>query len=563
MAYTPENNPYIPGDPYSYDLKWVVDEINDWKSAKEIAEEAAGNAQQSADAAYTSANKAEAWAIGYYEGEPVEPGEPQYENNAKYYSDQAASSASDAADDAADAHADMLSAKDYADNIADPVSGIVTSWLTDHITNPSNPPVDTSLSVGGAAADAEVVGDSLSWIKGMAITGMFGPTFTDEVINNNVAIGASINVDTPSTSVGYGSIVIKHIPQGTKIKVTASGTYSLRFWSWISSANIMLSQAGSWQSSGKDGYVTEAPEDDCIFVSSGDLNYAWGFKVEILSANLPMAETVEDHTDRIEDLESIAPRIIANSLEGIVDGVAHRGLSSAAPENTAAAFKAAARAGFLAIETDIRFTADNIPVLIHDATVDRTSDGSGSVIDMTLAQLQALDFGSWFGPEFAGEQILTLDEGVALCKKLGLKMILEIKVWAAVSTLKSTIVDIINKYDYKEKIAFMYDSATGLAYMSQPNTLPGVNLMYLTSDITGTFDSEMAILKAATDNIWVAIDNNNITDAKAANIIGKGAKILVWTVDVKSAIQGMNGGITAVLSNVYNAPVVQYEYGLS
>ncbi len=165
MAYTPENNPYIPGDPYSYDLKWVVDEINECKQVRAIADQAVSVAQQAADNAYTSANKAEAWAIGYYEGEPVQPGEPQYENNAKYYAEQAGASAQSASDDAADAHADMLSAKDYADNIADPVSGLVTSWLTDHITNPSSPPVDTSLSVGGAAADAAVVGSKLAEIN--------------------------------------------------------------------------------------------------------------------------------------------------------------------------------------------------------------------------------------------------------------------------------------------------------------------------------------------------------------------------------------------------------------
>ena len=98
MAFTPENNPYIPGDPYSYDLKWVVGKINSWESVKEGAEQAVGIAQQSADNAYTNANKAEAWAIGIYEGEPVQPGEPQYENNAKYYAEQAGESAETAAD---------------------------------------------------------------------------------------------------------------------------------------------------------------------------------------------------------------------------------------------------------------------------------------------------------------------------------------------------------------------------------------------------------------------------------------------------------------------------------
>lgn len=99
MGYTPENNPYIPGDPYSYDLKWMVEEINEAKAVREIADQAASVAQQAADNAYTSANKAEAWAIGYYEGDPVQPGEPQYENNAKYYAESAAADAATIAED--------------------------------------------------------------------------------------------------------------------------------------------------------------------------------------------------------------------------------------------------------------------------------------------------------------------------------------------------------------------------------------------------------------------------------------------------------------------------------
>ena len=105
MAYNPENNPYIPGDPYSYDLKWVVDEINDWQNIKDEADRAVGISQQNADRAYNQANEAEAWATGEYEDEAVGPDAPQYENNAKYYAQQAAGSAQNAADDALESEA--------------------------------------------------------------------------------------------------------------------------------------------------------------------------------------------------------------------------------------------------------------------------------------------------------------------------------------------------------------------------------------------------------------------------------------------------------------------------
>ena len=85
--------------------------------------------------------------------------------------------------------------------------------------------------------------------------------------------------------------------------------------------------------------------------------------------------------------------------------IAHRGASSYAPENTFAAFDLALSMGARHIELDVEATRDGHIVVIHDDTVDRTTDGSGPVAGQTLEALQALDAGSWFGKEFAGQRI--------------------------------------------------------------------------------------------------------------------------------------------------------------
>ena len=90
--------------------------------------------------------------------------------------------------------------------------------------------------------------------------------------------------------------------------------------------------------------------------------------------------------------------------------VAHRGASSYAPENTFAAFDKALEFGVTHVELDVHFSRDGHLVVIHDDALDRTTDGSGPVADMTLAELRELDAGAWFGPEFAGERIRTLAE---------------------------------------------------------------------------------------------------------------------------------------------------------
>jgi len=100
---------------------------------------------------------------------------------------------------------------------------------------------------------------------------------------------------------------------------------------------------------------------------------------------------------------------------------AHRGFSTAAPENTMAALEAAWRAGATLAEIDVRLTRDGELVLIHDRDLARTTDGSGRVAEKTWAELQALDAGRWFAASFAGERIPRLEDALIWAKgKIGL-----------------------------------------------------------------------------------------------------------------------------------------------
>ncbi|RPI48325.1 MAG: glycerophosphodiester phosphodiesterase [Betaproteobacteria bacterium] len=90
--------------------------------------------------------------------------------------------------------------------------------------------------------------------------------------------------------------------------------------------------------------------------------------------------------------------------------VGHRGAPSRAPENTLASFEAAIAIGVDAIELDVHLSRDGHLVVIHDQNLARTTNGQGLVHEHTLAELRALDAGSWFGPSFAGERIPTFEE---------------------------------------------------------------------------------------------------------------------------------------------------------
>ena len=98
---------------------------------------------------------------------------------------------------------------------------------------------------------------------------------------------------------------------------------------------------------------------------------------------------------------------------------AHRGSKGTHPENTLASFKEAVRVGSDGIELDVHLTKDGHLVVIHDETVDRTTKGTGEIRNLTLAEIKAMDAGSWFHNKYAGEKIPTLEEVLLLLTELG------------------------------------------------------------------------------------------------------------------------------------------------
>ena len=111
--------------------------------------------------------------------------------------------------------------------------------------------------------------------------------------------------------------------------------------------------------------------------------------------------------------------------------IAHRCGGALTPENTLAGLRLAGRLGFRAVEFDVMLSADGFPLLIHDETLERTTDGSGRVPEWSLQQLSKLDAGAKHHRAFAGESPPTLAQTLAACRSLGLSANIEIKPAAA------------------------------------------------------------------------------------------------------------------------------------
>jgi glycerophosphoryl diester phosphodiesterase len=107
--------------------------------------------------------------------------------------------------------------------------------------------------------------------------------------------------------------------------------------------------------------------------------------------------------------------------------IAHRGASGSAPENTLAAICLAAEQGARWVEVDVMVTRDGHPVIHHDETLERCTDGSGPLLACDLESLSKLDAGAWFDTRFAGERVPTLEALIALLKELGMGLNLELK----------------------------------------------------------------------------------------------------------------------------------------
>ena len=120
--------------------------------------------------------------------------------------------------------------------------------------------------------------------------------------------------------------------------------------------------------------------------------------------------------------------------------IAHRGAGKLAPENTLAAFRLGAAHGYQAFECDVKLSADGVPFLLHDATLERTTSATGTAADQPWAALSQLDAGGWHSRQFAGEPLPSLQAIAAFVLRNHFRLNLEIKPTPGAETLTGRVV---------------------------------------------------------------------------------------------------------------------------
>jgi len=161
--------------------------------------------------------------------------------------------------------------------------------------------------------------------------------------------------------------------------------------------------------------------------------------------------------------------------------IAHRGYRAKYPENTLAAFEAAIHEGAAMIELDVLLTKDRKMVVIHDESLDRTTDGQGMVSDYTLAELKALDAGSWFDARFKGERLPTLEEVLDMVDER-IPINIEIKRSAyephhPPDAIERQIVDLVTRKDAVENVLISSFEWQVLENLAVLNKAPAIALL--------------------------------------------------------------------------------------
>lgn len=228
-----------------------------------------------------------------------------------------------------------------------------------------------------------------------------------------------------------------------------------------------------------------------------------------------------------------------------INSVNHRGFAEA-PENTLAAFRLSKEQGFDMIECDVRFTKDNVAVLLHDNYINRTSSGVGRISDLTYDQVRMLDFGSWKGVEYVGEQIPTFDEFIDLCVDLELHPYVEVKSISTIEQLRQ-LTRIVDSADIS--VTWI---APNIDYLTElHNHRPNDRLGFLVDIITRK--AVQAILAIDKDLTFINANYIFLTRGKIDLCKQNNIPLEVWTIDDTYTMTHIDDYISGITSNKYSA----------
>ncbi|WP_145592583.1 glycerophosphodiester phosphodiesterase [Yersinia bercovieri] len=227
--------------------------------------------------------------------------------------------------------------------------------------------------------------------------------------------------------------------------------------------------------------------------------------------------------------------------------VAHRGGGALAPENTLAAIEVGARHGHKMIEFDAKLSQDGQIFLLHDDTLERTSNGWGVAGDLPWEKLIQLDAGDWYSPEFRGERLPLLSEVAARCAQYGMAANIEIKPTRGAEVVTGRVIALAAGQLWQDQAippllsSFSFD-ALAAAQQAAPELPRGLLL--------DKWDDNWPTLTQQLDCISLHINHKQLTAERVAQLKAAGLRILVYTVNQPTRAQELlNWGVDCICTD--------------
>ena len=289
-------------------------------------------------------------------------------------------------------------------------------------------------------------------------------------------------------------------------------------------------------------------------VNAIESRYLYGNQNSTLEAGLPFSVSFNQAFDgniflqgaqNIYDIQDASDTVDIDRAGNQVKVIAHRGYTETAPENTIPAFVAAAEKGYSTVECDIEWTKDGVPVILHDATINRTARKENGwrlffprkCSDMTYDKLLEYDFGSWYSNDFKGTKIPSFDELLSCASDNDLNLYVELKETTDFNDEKAqALVDAVKNAGLEDKITWISFNEDYLKTMAK--AMPEARLGYLSKkEVDENTIETLKNLQTGKNEVFLDLKSSRISKTSSKILEDSGFNFEVWTVDISDEIK--------------------------
>lgn len=351
--------------------------------------------------------------------------------------------------------------------------------------------------------------------------------------------------------------------------VTQKKTYKIPTGTKIDLNVIRSSAKNVWFNTKTDKFTVTAydyqqKDEDNVLVCS--IRLTDNFNETSLSINSPytvdgklFGTLTKDFVSK-SDLDGLK---VDNPKNANVKAINHRGYNTIAPENTLSAYKLSKKNNFNIVETDVRFTKDNVPVLLHDETINRTArNKDGSVIaeqikieDITYQEALNYDFGIWKSKEFSGEKIPTLKEFLYLCKMIDMDAYIEVSEHQNLSEERlEKLVKTIKTSGAIDLVTIMSFSSEHVRRISEK--MSGCRFALVTNEINQTTIEKAKTIEKNTDKkVMINSHWSAVNQETSELVLTNDFELEVWTIfdnDDNKFINLVSNGVSGMTTDNVN-----------